>query len=127
MKRSAGKAIGLVLAIIVFVALLPLHRLLLPDDADWTTLAAVGVFAFGFVGLLSAALDRQSTPSTVRSAGIGVVLVSLGVALAISDHGAWRAIPMALLLALGIWAVADHQDEARPDDRTKAGRASLEE
>ena len=61
-----------------FIALIPLHERLLPGDVSWTTLAAVAIFALGFVGVLSAAFDQQSGSSTFRSAGFGVILIIVG-------------------------------------------------
>ncbi len=70
-------------------------------------MAAVPIFALGFVGVLSAAFDQQSGSSTFRSAGFGVILIIVGGYLAATNEGTWRAVPLATVIALGIWATAD--------------------
>ena len=115
MKRGVAKTLGLALSVALFIALIPLHERLLPGDASWTTLAAIPIFALGFVGVLSAAFDQQSGSSTFRSAGIGLILVIIGAYLAATNDGTWRAVPLATVFALGIWATADrdYPDEER--------------
>jgi drug/metabolite transporter (DMT)-like permease len=111
MRRGVGKAIALVVSVLLFVASIPLHRTLLPGNTSWGTLAALAIFVFGFVGVFSAVFDRQSVSSKVRSAGIGIVLLAVGRYIAFREPDGWRAIPVAALIALGIWAVADGADE----------------
>jgi hypothetical protein len=115
MKRGAAKTLGLALSAALLIALIPLHERLLPGDASWTTLAAVPIFALGFVGVLSAVFDQQSGSSTFRSAGFGLILVIIGTYLAATSDGTWRAVPLATVIALGIWATADrdYPDEER--------------
>jgi drug/metabolite transporter (DMT)-like permease len=113
MRRRFGRAIALIVSCVLFVALIFLHKRLLPGDTSWGTLAAVGIFVFAFVGVLSATFDQQSASSKVRSAGIGLVLITVGSYLAFKEPSGWRAIPLAAVIALGFWASSDRDDESQ--------------
>lgn len=124
MRCRVGRAIAEVAFFVIFVALIPLHRILLPDDASWGTLAALGIFVFGFVGVLSAAFDQQSVSSKVRSAGIGIVLIVVAGYIAFREPHGWRAIPLAALLAFGFWAIADRADENQARASSEPGASA---
>jgi len=112
MRRRVGRAIALVASLLIFVVLIPFHRILLPDDASWGTLAALGIFVFGFVGILSAMFDQLSASSKVRSAGVGIVLIIVAGSVAFREPHGWRAIPLAAFIALGFWAIADRDEDS---------------